>query len=397
MGNFSAYLTPKPAQQAVGHQWRTGIIPHLLGKEQRSAYFTWPRLITQTQFDITEHGDQWFRRYIYQYGHLVWGIPLWHDQFQLSQTAASGATSFNVVATSQRHMNVTREVILMRKGDPLTYHASRITEYSATKITIEDAINYNYPVTDYAAPVVESRISVPSGVNTSKVASSYIDIRGEEDYGEARTTFYVPPACTAATYLGHVVADFKFNHSKTFRYGHPVDNFKHNGMNFAESYYAGSDSHINATFKADLLNREEIWDYLTLFDAMLGSYDTFWLPTWIRDFTITAAVDSADVTLTMEPNEYGDFFLGNDVINRYILFYFPDKSWTCRKITGFTGTQMTVDAVMGIDLTAAQAAKTMVSYLIFSRFENDTTILQYKAAQVAMVGFETHGLVGEAL
>ena len=392
------YIGFKPQQQSVGHRWNTGIVSHLLGKEQRSSYFTWPRLITQTRYNLTEEADRhWFQRNVYKYGWQVAGVPLWHDAMTIT-TGVSGALSVSVSSTASRHLTIGRELLLINKLDPTINFAASIAATTDTTITLEAVLNHNYSAAEhYCVPVVESRIKISPGIKTSKISDTFIDMRGEEDYSNQRDAFYVPPASTASTYLGYEVVDFRFNHKKTFRYDHPVQSFQTLGPSYYESAYAGTDTHIGCDVTAELITREEIWDFWTLFDSVKGSYGQFWLPTWTRDITMNSAVDSGDVALSVELNEYDSFFLGNDVINRHILFYFQDRSWTCRKIMDYSSGTLTIDTPIGVDLTAAQAEKTMISFLIFSRFESDTVMAQYQAAQAAYIGFATHGLVGEDL
>ncbi|MHC4644036.1 MAG: hypothetical protein ACYTBJ_00945 [Planctomycetota bacterium] len=221
--SLDEYLTIKPQQQSVGHQWKTGIVQHLKGAEQRSSYFTWPRFMTQTRFLLSQNVDEWFRRKLYVSGWKVWGVPLWHDQFTMTATATSGAAA-------SRHLTAGREIILIDKLDPTKYHASALVSTAANRVSLATAINHNYTAAgSWAAPIVESRITVPSGVQVSQVSSGFVDVRGEEDYSTTRSVFYVPPTSTAATYLGHEVIDFRFNHNKTFKYDHPLREYKRLG------------------------------------------------------------------------------------------------------------------------------------------------------------------------
>jgi len=398
MGDLDEYLTLKPQQQGVGHQWKTGIVKHLKGAEQRSSYFTWPRFITQTRFSLSENIDTWFRRKLYTSSHKVWGVPLWHDQFTMTATATSGATGFSVESVAKRHLTAGREIILIDKLDPSRYHATALASTSTNRVHLATAINHNYTSSgSWACPVVESRITVPSGVRVSQVSAAFVDVRGEEDYSTDRSIFYTPPTSTAATYLGHEVVDFRFNHSKTFKYDHPLKDFKTLGKHYYESFYEDDMTHINTEFQADLITRDEIWDFWTTFDSAKGRYNAFWLPTWHRDMVFTDGCSSGDVVLDITSDDYDTAFLSNVVINRHILFYFPDKTWTCRKVVDYDDGELTISTAIGVTLTASEASKTMICFLIFSRFDMDTAIMQYQAAQVAKIGFETKGLVEEAI
>lgn len=392
------YITLKPQQQSVGHKWNTGIVSHLKGKEQRSSYFTWPRLITQTRYNLTDEADRhWFTRNVYKYGWQVAGVPLWHDDMAIT-TAVSGSLTLNVNSTLNRHIVLGREVLIVEKADPTTFFAASIAATTDTTLTLEKVLNHNYNATEYyCVPVVESRIKISPGIKTELIASTFIDMRGEEDYSQPRDYFPEWIASTMETYLGWEVVDFRFNHKKTFRYDHPTQSFQTLGPSYYETAYAGTDTHIGCDVVAELITREEIQEFWTLFDHKRGSYGRFWLPTWTRDITMNTAVDSGDVALSVELNDYDSFFLGNDVINRHILFYFPDRSWICRKIMDYSSGTLTIDTPIGVDLTAAQAEKTMISFLIFSRFESDTVMAQYQAGTVAYIGFATHGLIQEDL
>ena len=147
--NIDAYLTIPPnwgQDISISHIWRTGIQESITGIEKRSALYTWRRRKIEYSLDLLDSKEaQWVKRYLYQYMHQIWGIPIWPDFTDLTSQANSGQKILSVAQTSYRRFEEGGRVILVSLSDFTLCEEGEIDTLTDTQITLADNLAVTWP------------------------------------------------------------------------------------------------------------------------------------------------------------------------------------------------------------------------------------------------------------
>jgi len=391
------YLTIKPNRQNYAHSWNTKLLKTVKGEEVRSALQTFPRLDFNQSFYFSEEAKtNWLRRNLSKYKHKIWGIPLWHDLTPLRGIAAVGQFNIPVTETANRHFYQGRQAILIDKTDFTNYEVIKINSVAGTTIAASSLLSDSWSKDDtYFMPVFDNRLGSGFNINRVSTRADRLTLDATEDLTTVTAFSYSTPTI-GATYLGHPVFEYKVQSNKDQAYIHPNIVLKNIGKHAVESWYDEDDTHINNAFKILVQGRADIWEILNFFDHRLGKYDSFWMPSWNRDLTATAAITTGQTLISVTDYEYDTLFTGNEVINRHLFIGLPDRSYVCRKILSATATTITIDAGLGFNIRSVELQHTLFSFMNFSRFASDRLELDYIRGELANIRQTSIGLLKES-
>lgn len=124
--------------------------------------------------------------------------------------------------------------------------------------------------------------------------------------------------------------------------------------------------------------RPEIATLRAFLDARLGRQIPFWTPTYVRELIMTLDADSAQSSIRVTKVGYGQSLFAVTA-RKYLALVSADGSFLRRKVTLVTdngdGTEtLSLDAGLGINLVAD---RTLVSFLVLCRLENDRTSIRW--------------------
>jgi hypothetical protein len=394
------YLTMEPKTQQVAHQWRTSIQKTVLGREKRSALFTWPRIALRHTF--TPSGSReinWLKRKLLRYADAIWGIPVWPDKTLLTAQAASGQKVLAVAATGTRHFYAGRECVIIDPLDPFEYEIGAINILASAQITLVANLAAAWPAGSWVLPLYECRIAADQEVTGRAMRRQEIDLEATEAYETQRTFTYALPASGAPAY-GDI--DLFLNPVKnpiTHRYGRPYDLLQFLGIGYAASRYDAGDNTFGMKTTMVRPTRAAIWETLNFFDACQGRLQMFWMPSWSRDIVMTQAILSTDTVLNIEDIEYSSHYLPNEVIGRYVFIRFPDKTYACRQIVDAGAATVTLDGEIGTAVAAEQLENLLICFLNLSRFDLDELAVDYPigGGDFGQIDLSVMGLAGETV
>jgi len=390
------YLTIKPKSQNYSHSWKTGMLKTVKGEETRSALQTWPRMDFKQEFIYADETEtNWLRRNLAKYKHKIWGIPIWHDIAPLRADATIGQLNIPVTETANRHFYKGRQAILIDKADFTNYEVIKINSVAGTTIAASSLLSDTWSKdSTYFMPVIDNRLGSAFNINRISARTDKLTLDATEDLTTVTAFSYATPTI-GASYLGHPVFEYKVQANKNQGFVHPNITLKDIGKHAVESWYDEDDTNINNSFNMLIQGRADIWEILNFFDHRLGKFGTFWMPSWNRDLTATAAITAGQLTISVADYEYDSLFAANEVINRHLFIGLPDRSYVCRKILSATANTITLNAGIGEAIRETELQHTLFSFMAFSRFGGDRLELDFIRGNLVNISQNAVGLVKE--
>lgn len=374
------FTTTPLANIELSHTWRTSIQTTIAGEEKRSAEFTWPRLSLNHKYMIssTDYAtSNKIRRHFYKDIKELWELPLFPDRTTLTTQADTGQSNLVLDEIAYRHFYEGRRCIVVNSTDDTSYETFDIITISGSTITVSDTLASTWPSNSYVYPLYAFRIAQAQEVDKSPENIDTFTISAVEEFETERDFTYTIPTISVATYSG---IDLFLNtpiEALKHSYTHPYTLTQYLGKGLTYSYYDDEDTEITMATKYMEGSKQELWEIMEFFDNKQGRLEPFWVPTWGKDIIVTSAITVSGTVLDIENIEYTTYYLPSDIINRHVLFKFPDNTYACRKIVTSTSTTITLDSALGTAVSAANLSKMYNSFLIYGRFNIDELLVIY--------------------
>lgn len=390
-------ITTVPTKQNFSHQWRTAIQKGIKGTEKRSALFTWPRISLSSEYKLPTYAQySLIKRMMYKYIHELWEIPIWYDKTILSSEAASGQMELEIEDPTDRHFYDGRDCIIINDG---SYEKGTISSINSDlSITLSGNLDNTWRAGSLVLPLYKFRIRPVQeikGIQENPVQTISFD--AQEEFETLRTFAYSLPSSDLNTYQDHDLFLIPPKYAITSFSNHPYELLQTLGLGCELSHYEETELGLRLSYI--LTGREDIWNLLNIFDSKRGRLGDFWVPSWNKDIVVTEAISATDTILTITDLEYDDYYLSNDIINRHVLFRFPNQTYACRKIVAAAGIHITLDSAIDTDVLEGDLSSMLNSFLIFSRFDIDEISFAYSVDgnNSIKVNLKTRGLVEESL
>ncbi|MFA5753984.1 MAG: hypothetical protein WC905_01305 [Patescibacteria group bacterium] len=362
----------------LAHIWRTAIQTAVAGKDKRTALFTWPRIKINNKYLIsgTKRMNQIKRNLIFRVD-AIWGIPLWPDITTLAAQAASGQKILAVAETAYRHFYAGRNCIIISASDPDSYEVGVINVLASAQITLVGNLTSTWPAGSFVLPLYDCRIASAQKVSGANERRQVWYIEAMEAFEDARSFSYSLPSSGAAQYESIDLLTLPMDKPIEYGFARPYDMQQFLGLGYAYSRFATGDNNLSFKSAATLSSRPQIRELLDFFDSQMGRHGDLWVPSWSRDIVPTVAIGASDTEITIDPIDYDNTYLANDVIGRHVFVYFPDKSYVCRKIIDATAETIELDSALGTAVSASQLKRLMISFLNYVRFDLDELEVSY--------------------
>ena len=378
---MSVYITNQSRKQNLSHIWRTTIQEDIQGGEKRTALYTWPRIHLENQIQfLTDAERRFIRASLFTDLHNVWYFPLVFDKTVLASEASSGQKVLTVEETVYRHFYDGRKCLLLNPSDWESYEYGTIdTVDSSTQITLKDNLADTWGVKTKVFPLYGCRIKPEQEIDLPWSELNLLDILAEENFESVRSFSYTLPSSGAETYNDlDLFLTKPLNRGVKEKYRHPNTLLGFYGMQTPFSTFG--DTRMSMSREFIFSTREKIRDFLNFFDSKQGRFGSFYAPTWVENVTPTAAIDSADISLTVEKM----YLSSAQLVGRYLYIQFPDKSYTCKEIISpSVGTLITLDSAIGTSVTESDLSNMLISFLYETRFGIDEAKLDFLKLGVA--------------
>lgn len=363
-------------------EWTTDIMTSANDTEQRASIVLAPRQrIRMTVMFDDELQWQKMHNVVFDWMPRVWGVPIWWEQRPLSAAAVPGQ-DFLMVDTSSGDFRDAGLVMVINTVDGV-FEALEIDSFTSTQINLTSVLQNNYTVAAMVMPVRNGYLSaMPNGsrkLNNAETLSVEFLTLDNIDMGDTSGSSMLnglvllddPNAC------GDSLAE-------TWSRDITVIDGK-SGRVFQTTLIDRSRMHTKKGW--DLNNLADTWRIRKLLHSFRGSMNTFYLPTFRRDFTLVEDISGGGTDFRVMNNGYTQFTQSRAPMN-YVRLLFNDGTYLIRQITGSSedDDQEVIQILSNFSATIILKANVKrMEIVVLMRIEDDKAVFQHSSAGVANV------------
>ena len=362
-------------------QFLTDIIRSATGEEQRIALRKNPRQLFEWNVR-TDNGDwdqQRLNVLMYDWQQRTWGIPMWHEQTMLTAAATAGDTVINVGSTANADYRVGGLAMVFVDGQ--SFDVQTIAAVGASTITFENPLIGSYPADTVVAPLragfmkrrtdasrwrsgdMNLRVSFTCTDNDSDLA----DISGLDSYNGK----VLLDECNVMT--GDTIGE---SYEKDIIV---LDNLTGTISQESPWDYAkrGSSLTLYSNTKA------QTWTWRQFLHAMKGRQVSFYVPTFNKDMTPTAALVSAAQDLVIENIGYVQF-IDRKPNKKHIQVVLTDGTTIEREISSASETSTSIETLTMTDTWGQDVAVEdieRISFLEEVRYNSDEITIRHERGE----------------
>lgn len=355
-------------------EFRTKVIgPTLTGVRQKRRMRTAPR--RSFEFDVLPNNDgqKLIDNLRFGQGKREWALPIWHDRQSLQAPLSLGSTVIPCATTGYDF--ATHALLRHRLLNTFEFEVVEIGAIAVDGLTL---VNPTTLAWDTSTRLYPLRRAVLSEFPRSQVYTTQVStMRVRFDLVE---TCDWTPYTFASSYLGWPVWEFKNDWGKQVNLGFDrvittVDN-----DTSIPTYYDLPDVAFASQDMRWMAHKREANTLLrSVLYALAGRYTSIWLPTGIEDLKLSAAVGSADTTISVRKCGYTLFGMMKPG-RRDIRIELYDGTIYYRRITGSAeagdNETLTINAALGASVSIA--AVKIISFMSLAEQSSDAINLQHE-------------------
>lgn len=258
----------------------TRIIEHADSTEQRIANRQYPR----GMFEVTyKDRQQQIEMLLFDRQSKIVAFPAWHEPAFLSSAHSIGATTVTVNTTNYANFYVGGYAVVLQ--DEYTYDALRIESLTATSITFESGLSYDYAAKVEVMPLLTAYVEASSASIKNVYNNQNFNLRLHIDPeindiadDSAWSVYNGEPFMDAANLIegGQLAESLR---TKVF----VIDNLT--GLRSQVSAWDHGKRYSKKGWKTN--SRQELWELRQLLHFLKGKQVGFYIPTFWKDFTVT--------------------------------------------------------------------------------------------------------------
>ena len=270
----------------------TKIIEAVDGSEQRIANREYPRGMFEGTY---KNGQRTIEMILFDRQAKVVAFPAWHEPAFLNAAHSTGALTVNVNTTNYANFYVGGYAVVIE--DENTYDALRIQSMTATSLTFESELSFDYTRKAQVMPLLTAYIEASSASLKYPYNEQYFNLRIHVDpevndiaSAAAFNTYNSEPFMDGANLIegGQLAEAIR---TKIF----VVDNLT--GLRTQHSAWDHSKRHSKKGWKTN--TRQEVWELRQLLHYLKGRQVEFYIPTFWKDLSITQTLAIGTLTMTI--------------------------------------------------------------------------------------------------
>lgn len=346
------------------------------GQEQRVSSRQAPRQSFEAEFLVDGTRRRRMRSLLFGWLGRTFGLPLWHEQLQLSATVALGATSATVAATAGSDLRV-GGLCLLYKND-LTFDVLEILTVTSTAVTFVSATQNAYAVGDLLMPLRITRVT--NGASVERMIQDAERVRINFEVLDNETGAPTASTGSLTLHLTRPIIDSTILSSERSQQSHDqrvivVDGAT--GIVDHDSHWLRSKHGLQIGLVAKTL--QQVYDLRRLLLYMDGRRRTFWSPSFANDLQVTQNLVSAGSTITVENVGYSRYVAALDP-RAIFRIRFTDGTSLIRRIlsaaeASATEEILTLDAAWPSSKTVAQVRD--IQFLQLARLDSDRVRIKH--------------------
>lgn len=277
-------------------EFKTDVLTSEVGAEQRISKRLTPRRSMETSFLIQKENRQYLQHLLGRYGSSVWLIPLWHQVAPLDAAVALGATSLSF-DTRLREYKAGDFVVIRHRTDARIFEAIEIASVSDSELILISNTERAWPRNDtYVYPARLGRLA--DLVQGAKKTDELFEVKAR--FNIAQINPY-PSGWVSATYLDGLVLETRPDDSEDLSFDYQRNLLTlDNDLAIPEVFDAPDKAFRKMQYRWSFIGREAYDNLKQMLYWLRGRTRSFWLPTFMADFTLAVAAEADDTTLTVK-------------------------------------------------------------------------------------------------
>ena len=395
------------------YEFLTDILTSYAGMEQRIALRDTPR--HYISYDYTAMNSleaQWVRALLRMRQTNTMYIPMWHRQLYLAEKAWIGTTTLKLVEESVYNLRDCQAIIIFNhdtiKGDNDYYRV--VSCQSGGMITLGSKLKSSLnPKNTWIYPLINCSVQPTTGIN-------YVYSNGTNATINFEDILEVTPLTIPYNYL-YLYSEYKERNPYSIPYTYnsydvftirpqwiddnsvsmdieKITNKLDNNIGVFQYDSKSNLSYDKTTYNLYLMCEEEINNTIKFFHNVKGKYKSFYMPSWVNDFSPCFDIKSGQNYIYTEFDSLYKYYISNNRKRKIIIFTTNYNSYIL-DVLSFTYEDIG-DTRYGKLLLSAPTTETiplsnikMISYFNHVRLDDDTLQLNYESTQVAQVDITT--------
>lgn len=318
-------------------------------------------------------------------------VPVWWDLRPLLADVSIGGTTVSV-STANADFREGGFAILWRASDD--FEVVEISTLSPTQLNLVRPVELAHPaVTTAVVPLLRALAPDPlptsrygNGVTTFDIAWQFTEVVDLAALDGELTLYRGLPVLNDLNFMSGAQIDEPIQSKAVL-----IDNKTTAG---AKSYRRRFPRIVTVKGWAPE-TAADIWTVRKLLHALRGRQRSFWLPSFRKDFTLTATVADTATTLLVSPAEYERFVDVQEPLGD-IAIYLKNGTVFFREITnvepGSGGTeQLTINSPLGATVNPDDVLR--ISYLMRARLDTDSIEITHLGLDRAVVNVPVVGVI----
>ena len=396
------------------YEFKTDIITSYTGTEQRIALRNEPRHYLSYDYTAMKPFEaQWLRAVARMKQSTTLYIPMWHTPVYLTEEALVDSKYFKIEETSMFDLRNSQAVMVFKEDSVKDInHYYRTVSYGDGGVVglykkLNSPLNpknaYVYPLIKCSLQPITSLKYVFS--NGTDVTINFEDLQEKSpiivpnkylydyyDNYKGRNPYNIPYKYNGSDVLtlapqwiedSSVTLDIQ---KQTVKLDNDIGVFSYDSKNDL--------SYDKNNYSLILMNKAEINNMVKFFYRVKGKYKSFYMPSWVNDFTSCFDIQAGNNFIYTEFDSLYKYYLSNSRKNKIIIFTKDFKSYilnvmslTYEIIGNIKYGKLLLSSPIDMNLPLSNIK--MMSYFNHVRLDDDTLQLNYESTQVAQVDITT--------
>ena len=376
------------------YKWNTTIHRGLNGKENRNAYFSWPRRSLQytVQFNNSKERIE-LQNQIYFNVNSVWAIPIWMNPIE--GFIYTYTDLYPVQIPIYEQFLPGQPVIIFNNADTSQYIVKTIETIETVSgigyRQFDSNWVYDWPSTTMY-PLIQGLIDSTIRFDNETHTVGSITINITEKYDEDDSKFQARPY-TYEKFGRFPVLDTRPNWIEKVKSN---VNLQRDLMEYTGAFHVKTrqeEPDLVLEMRYDFKGRENIANFENFFNTMKGRKGRFWIPTHLRDFDVDGSLSGGASSLTLEDySTFDNTWENQESVGSHIYIDKDDENDSKNRVSSAGATSLSLSNPLGISVNSNLIEKVGQSFLVPSRFDLDEIEMEYLSQEFATCKIKTRSL-----
>lgn len=388
-------------------EFKTEILSAYEGQEQRRKLRSIPRhYLTFDYSSMNAIEAQWLRGVLRMKQTNIIYIPMWHNPIHINQPAASGSKVLYIDSEYMLSLNRCDAIMIFREDSPNQLNMVRLVDqYLDGVIGLKDAITQDLnPKNTFIFPMVQCSIQPTSGLNYVYSNGTEVSVNFEDvlltpvmsipskysflyDEPNVESNIYGLPTSIGSNEVLLVTPQWIDDNSVTLSIDKNTTKLDNDTGKFAYDL-KNNFSYDKTSINFYLMSKLAINNFIRFFHRMGGRYKSFYMPTWVNDFSPCKDILAGTNFIYTTFDQMYKYYLSNNRKKKIVIFTKNHLSYVYDILTYTTETIASISygkLILSSPISATVLMNNieMLSYMNRVRLDDDSLQLNYETDIVA--------------